>query len=102
MKNIVFLVVVSVITGGALAGLPCNSRLRIVRPSLFKHCGVNCNSNSSYGLWSSWKIISKVKSDNCDSGKAFIKTRIRHSFTKSCSSKTENGSFCECLIIINL
>ena len=91
MKNTVVLVsAVLAIVSGALAALPCNSHLRIIRPNLFKHCENTC----AYGEWSTWKIVDKMQSNNCESKKAYVQTRIRHSFTKSCPSQNETKYTC--------
>jgi len=89
--KITVLVAVLVIINGALAALPCNSRLRIIRPNLFKHCGNTC----PYGQWSSWKITSKGIAENCTSKKAYVETRTRHSFLKSCPSTNETRTVCK-------
>ena len=78
------------IISGALAALPCNSHLRIIRPDLFKHCENTC----AYGEWSSWRIVGRNQSNKCESKKAYVQTRIRHSFTKSCSSQNETKYTC--------
>lgn len=92
MGRVALLVAALVITiSGGFADLPCNSHLRIVLPDLFKHCGNDC----PYGQWSSWKTISKAQSVNCESKKAYIQTRARHSFIKNCSSENETRYACE-------
>jgi len=65
-----------------LAALPCDS-----------HCGNACQ----YGQWSSWSIISKFQADQCNSSKAYNQTRTRHSFIKTCPSKSESKMICKCL-----
>ena len=91
MKNIVVLAAaILALISGALAALPCNSRLRIIRPDLFKHCENTC----AYGEWSSWRIVDKAQSENCESKKAYIQTRSRVSFTKTCSSQNETKYTC--------
>ena len=39
VRKFALLVAIFAIISGALAALPCNSRLRITRPNLFRHCG---------------------------------------------------------------
>ena len=90
MKNIAVLVAIVATICGAFAALPCNSRLRIIRPNLFKHCENTC----AYGEWSSWRIVNKAQSENCESKKPYVQTRIRLSFTKTCSSQNETKYTC--------
>ena len=92
MKNTAVLAAaILALISGALAALPCNSRLRIIRPDLFKHCENTC----AYGEWSSWRIVNKAQSKNCESKRAYVQTRIRHSFTKTCSSQNETKHICK-------
>lgn len=100
MKNVgvvtaVFAVISVAVISVALAALPCNSRLRIRYPHLFKHCENIC----TYGEWSSWKIVDKAQSENCESKKAYVKTRYRHAFTKTqrntCPSQNETKFTCQ-------
>lgn len=93
MKKIALLVAILALISGALAALPCNSRLRLIRPNLFKHCENNCNG--SYGQWSSWKTISKGVHDECDSKKAYNQTRFRNSLTKNCPRENETRYYCK-------
>lgn len=93
MRKITLAVVILATIGGAIAALPCNSRLRIIRPSLFKHCGNNCNG--TYGQWSSWKTISKINHGGCNSTKAYVQTRTRYSHIKTCPSKNETRYMCK-------
>ena len=84
-------VAVLAIISGSIAALPCNSRLRKIRPDLFNHCGNTC----PYGQWSSWTITTKLQSDKCDSNKAYNQTRTRYSFIKTCPSENETRSICK-------
>ena len=83
MKIIGVLAAVLAVISGTLAALPCNSRLRIIRPDLFKHCENIC----TYGEWSSWKIVDKAQSENCESKKAFTEIRRRYAFAKNQANK---------------
>ena len=94
MKKFALLVAILTAIGGGLGALPCNSRLRIIRPNLFKHCGNNC----PYGQWSSWKTVGKSVSEKCPSKKAYTQTRTSYSFIKSCPSKNETRHICKYLI----
>ena len=93
MKRFVSLVTSFTLMSEVLTALPCDSHLRKTRPDLFKHCGNACQ----YGQWGSWSIISKFRADQCNSSKAYNQTRARHSFIKTCPSKSENKMICKCL-----
>ena len=79
-----------------LAATPCDSHLRKMRPDLFKHCDNAC----PYGQWGSWSIISKFRTDQCNSSKAYNQTRTRHSFIKTCPSQSESKAICKCLKLV--
>ena len=93
-------IITTIIINAAFATLPCASHLRIIRPDLFKHCGSSSSNNCSYDQWSPWKTTSKVKSSNCESKKAYVQTRVRHSFTKTYSDQNEIKYTCKHLTII--
>lgn len=83
MRKVALIAVILAAVNVALAALPCNSRLRIIRPNLFKHCGNKC----PYDQWSSWKTTGKAQSQKCQSKKAYIQTRTRHSSKNTCPVK---------------
>ena len=95
MRKFALLVAIFAIISGALAALPCDSRLRKTRPDLFRHCGSTC----PYGQWSSWAITGKFSSENCDSKKAYNQTRTRYSFIDTCPTESENKIICEYIYI---
>ena len=95
MKKVAVLVAALVAISGTLGSLPCDSQLRIVLPDLFKHCANHC----PYGQWSSWKIINKTRSENCESKNAYFQKRTRHSFIKNCSDENETRYACKFYIV---
>ena len=59
--------------------------------------GALAENTCAYGEWSSWRIVNKAQSENCESKKAYVHTRIRQSFTKNCSSENEINFPCKYL-----
>lgn len=94
MWKITVLFTVFIVVKGILAvsqpELPCESQLRNVQPELFKHC-----SNCSYSQWSSWKVVERLTSTTCASGKAFKQIRTRHDHKSVCDQQSETNHTCK-------
>ncbi len=91
----IFVVLFSTLISSTEAKLPCKSRLRFLRPNLFKHC------ECTYTDWTEWEMVPNTLGKDvsamgiCESGEAFTETRMQVALGENCEMRVENRSMCK-------